>query len=101
MTNIIEDHSYLPVSSGLAVKWSAPSAGIYRINTDSAIRDMDQLVGVVVIIHDSDCHVMASIMQKIATFLSSSVTEASVIFRGLCIAVDSGLLPAVLESDGK
>ncbi|KAK3221467.1 hypothetical protein Dsin_008492 [Dipteronia sinensis] len=44
---------------------------------------------------------MGSSIQKIITCLSPLIAEAIAILKGLHFTVDSGLLPAVLESDAK
>ncbi|KAK3220602.1 hypothetical protein Dsin_014572 [Dipteronia sinensis] len=66
----------------LVVKWKAPPAGVYKVNSDAAIHADHQLVGVGFVIRNSD--------------------EASAILKGLRFITDCGLLlPAVLESDAK
>ncbi|KAK2656308.1 hypothetical protein Ddye_009360 [Dipteronia dyeriana] len=78
-----------------------PLAGIFRINTDATIQDSNQLIGVGEIVRDSGGQVLASSVQRFSTCFSPHVAEATTILRGLLFAVDSGLLPAVLESDAR
>ncbi|KAK3212383.1 hypothetical protein Dsin_017089 [Dipteronia sinensis] len=44
---------------------------------------------------------MASSVQSINACFSPQAAETSAILRCMCVAVESGLLPAVLESDAK
>ena len=75
-----------------------PDLGSYKINSDAALDMVGHTVGVGVVIRNSDGLVMASNSQEIATTFSPQVAEAVAICRGLQLAVDSGLIPCMLES---
>ncbi|KAK3225347.1 hypothetical protein Dsin_005209 [Dipteronia sinensis] len=96
IANLVEGHSHLPPTYGVVRNWFAPHAGVYKINTDTAIQEKDQVVGVGVIIRDLVGQVMAMSTQKVAAFFSPPVAEASVILRGFQFETDSA---AVLEID--
>ncbi|KAK3205673.1 hypothetical protein Dsin_019719 [Dipteronia sinensis] len=62
-----------------------------------AIQDSNQLIRVGSIVRNSGGQVLASSVQR----FSACLAGATSILRGLRFAVDSGLLPTVLESDAK
>ncbi|KAK2659188.1 hypothetical protein Ddye_005721 [Dipteronia dyeriana] len=74
-----------------------PEEGMYKINSDAAIL----LVGLGAIIRDFNGQMMASAVQKMVAGFFLQVAEATAILRVIRFAVDSGLLPAVIESDNK
>ncbi|KAK3194307.1 hypothetical protein Dsin_025617 [Dipteronia sinensis] len=85
----------------LCVVNGVPLDGVYKINTDAAINECYKVIGVGVIIRNYRGEVYASFTQRILACFSPPVAEATAILRGLRFAIDSGLLPVVLESDAK
>ncbi|KAL5774707.1 hypothetical protein ACOSP7_012264 [Xanthoceras sorbifolium] len=57
------------------------------------------LVGLGIILSDHSDSVLAASVQKLAAGYSVIVTEALAVLKGLQIALASGLLPAILETD--
>ena len=81
--------------------WIRPDPGIYKINCDAGINVVGRLVGVGIVIHDSEGFVMASSSQKIEATFSPQVVEAVAIYRGLQLAIDIGLTPCKIKSDAE
>ncbi|KAK2642149.1 hypothetical protein Ddye_023912 [Dipteronia dyeriana] len=74
---------------------------MYKVNTDAAIKGGQSRVGVGIVVRNHSGLMMGSSSQNIVAFFSPQVAEAMAILRGIRFAVDSGLLPAVVESDAK
>ncbi|KAL5846016.1 hypothetical protein ACOSQ3_009540 [Xanthoceras sorbifolium] len=72
---------------------------MYKINCDTAICANGNCVRIEVIIRDSSRDVMLSALKTIVAGLSPSIVEASAIHAGIKLAVETGLLPAIVESD--
>ncbi|KAI9162394.1 hypothetical protein LWI28_026832 [Acer negundo] len=64
------------------VKWCKPNEGVFKINTDAAIRKVDNLVGVCAVIMDFDGKVLFSVVQKIDVCYDLSVMEVVAILMG-------------------
>jgi hypothetical protein len=90
-----------PACPAIVVKWNAHDVGVFKINTDTTLREADLSVGADSIIHDDGGHVWVSSAQKFVFGFSPLMAKALAILRGLHLAVDYGLLPTVLESDAK
>ncbi|KAK2637969.1 hypothetical protein Ddye_025764 [Dipteronia dyeriana] len=65
------------------VKWTLPPAGSFKVNTDAAILADHQLVGVGLIIRDSNGKVSTSFAQKFTVCFSPAMAEAVAILQGL------------------
>ncbi|KAK2638830.1 hypothetical protein Ddye_026625 [Dipteronia dyeriana] len=72
---------------------------VYKINTDASVSQQGERPGVGVVIWDRDGKVMASFSQGFNTCYQPQIAEVMVILEGISLAVSTGLLPAVLESD--
>ena len=81
--------------------WKPPDPGMYKINSDVVLDMVGHMVGLGVVIRNSDGLVMSSSSQKITTTFFPQVAEAVAISRGLQLAIDSGLTPCMLESDAE
>ena len=57
------------------------------------------MLGLVIVIHDSEGMVMASSSQKIVANFTPQVAKAMAILRGLYFARDAGLVSMVVESN--
>ncbi|KAK2664585.1 hypothetical protein Ddye_003159 [Dipteronia dyeriana] len=83
------------------VKWSRPNVGMYKVNTDAAIQSTQNRIGIGIVIRDNVGSVMGCSTQVLEACFSPQVAEATAILRGFSFAMDSGLLPAVFESDAQ
>ncbi|KAL5778933.1 hypothetical protein ACOSQ2_009670 [Xanthoceras sorbifolium] len=79
--------------------WRPPDISMYKINCDTAICANGNCVRIEVIIRDSSRDVMLSALKTIVAGLSPSIVEASTIHAGIKLAVETGLLPVIVESD--
>ncbi|KAK1577678.1 hypothetical protein Q3G72_023755 [Acer saccharum] len=82
-------------------KWERPVEGLFKINTDAAVCSNRNLTGIGIVIRNHEGGVMGCSSQSFTANFSPQVAEATAIFRGILFAVDTGLLPAVVESDAK
>ncbi|KAK2661402.1 hypothetical protein Ddye_007935 [Dipteronia dyeriana] len=73
--------------------------GVIKINSIVAISPSDKVVGLGIVIHDHEGRIMASYAQNLSIALSPQTIEAAAILRGLDLAVEVGLYPAIVESD--
>ncbi|KAK2652270.1 hypothetical protein Ddye_012126 [Dipteronia dyeriana] len=76
-----------------------PSASVYKINTDAAMDVDRQGISVGVVIRDHQGFVMDSSSQWIEACYSPQVAEAVAILRGIDFAIDTNLVPTVVESN--
>ncbi|KAK2657606.1 hypothetical protein Ddye_010658 [Dipteronia dyeriana] len=76
--------------------WIPPALAIYKINCDATLAG--RLVGVGIVIRDSEGFVMASSSQKIEVTLSPQVAEAVAIFRGIKLTIETSLTSCCIES---
>ncbi|KAK2636594.1 hypothetical protein Ddye_031386 [Dipteronia dyeriana] len=74
---------------------------LFQRRNDAAINESNRLIGVGAIEHNEEGQVLASSVQSFTAGFSPPVAEATGILRGLRFAIDFGLLPTVLESDGQ
>ncbi|KAK3217805.1 hypothetical protein Dsin_011775 [Dipteronia sinensis] len=79
--------------------WEVLPAGVFKINTDAALNFRNNISGIGVAIRDCNGHVMASLCQHIGTAYQPQIAETLAILRCLKLAVETGLVPAVVESD--
>ncbi|KAK0607443.1 hypothetical protein LWI29_015165 [Acer saccharum] len=80
-------------------RWKAPPDGVFKINTDAALNEQGLVSGLGVVIRDCQGQVMASLCSQMGVCYSPEIAEALAIRRGLQLAVETGLVPAMLESD--
>ncbi|KAK2646057.1 hypothetical protein Ddye_021252 [Dipteronia dyeriana] len=92
-----------PSSIGDCVEnsWLPPDDRWYKVNTYAAISSDEMKMGLGIIIRDNKGAVMASSAQYLNAGYSPQVAEAMAIFRGLQFAVDTGLVPCMIESDAQ
>ncbi|KAK3193688.1 hypothetical protein Dsin_024998 [Dipteronia sinensis] len=81
------------------VKIFAPELGTFKINTDVALATEDGLSGFEVVIRDDKRYVRASTCDGVKANYPPQIEEALAIYKGILLAVNTGLLPAVLKSD--
>ncbi|TXG72274.1 hypothetical protein EZV62_000853 [Acer yangbiense] len=84
-----------------AVFWDRPSQGVYKVNTDAAIRVDSNLVGLGMVIRDFEGCVVGSSTQCLAANFSPLVAEATALYKGIVFALEAGLTPLIAESDSK
>ncbi|KAK2647504.1 hypothetical protein Ddye_014993 [Dipteronia dyeriana] len=77
------------------------NAGWYKVNTDAAISNDGIKMGFGIIILNSNGVVMASSVQSLNSRFPHQMAEAMAIFKGLQFAVETGLVPCVMESDAQ
>ncbi|KAI9196495.1 hypothetical protein LWI28_024414 [Acer negundo] len=82
-------------------RWSKLVSGFLKINTDTAIREANNPVGVGTIIRDSDAKVLVVVAKRMEACYDPLMAEAAAILFGIRVVVERGLLPVVLESDAK
>ncbi|KAK3190190.1 hypothetical protein Dsin_029751 [Dipteronia sinensis] len=80
-------------------QWGRPSEGFYKVNTDAAIRENCNQVGMCIVICDYEGGMVGSSTQILVANFSPLVAEATALFRGNVFTVEAGLLPVVAESD--
>ncbi|KAK3182976.1 hypothetical protein Dsin_030262 [Dipteronia sinensis] len=78
--------------------WCCPDEGPYKVNMDAAIRIDENRVGIGIVIRDQFRCVLGSSTQSLVACFSPQVAEATALLRSIMFAVDSGLIPAVVES---
>ncbi|KAK3213054.1 hypothetical protein Dsin_017760 [Dipteronia sinensis] len=76
-----------------------PLVGVFKINTDAPLNNRDKVSGIGMVIRDCNGHVMASMCHNIRVCFQPHIAEAMAILRGLHLAIETGLVPASLESD--
>ncbi|KAK2649115.1 hypothetical protein Ddye_016604 [Dipteronia dyeriana] len=81
--------------------WRPSDVEWCKVNTDVAIRNDVMKMGFGIIIHDSNGVVMASSVQSLNARFPPQMAEAMAICRGLQFAVETGLVPCVMESDAQ
>ncbi|KAK2648902.1 hypothetical protein Ddye_016391 [Dipteronia dyeriana] len=81
----------------MKMRWKAPDVGVFKVNTDAAIMTTNQVVGVGIVVRDSNGQLVGTSAQNNEACFSPSIAEAVAILRGLRFVVDAGLFPAVLE----
>ncbi|KAK2652073.1 hypothetical protein Ddye_011929 [Dipteronia dyeriana] len=77
---------------------ATPISGRYKVNTDAAIDALGMLVGLGIVICDSDGFVMAASSADRGC-LYPQVVEAIAIYRGILLARETGIVPIEIESD--
>ncbi|KAH7569150.1 hypothetical protein JRO89_XS06G0113900 [Xanthoceras sorbifolium] len=77
--------------------WRPPDQDLFEINSDAALSVSEKMVGLGVVIRDSKGLVMLSSSRNLDACYSPNIAEAKAILFGMQLAIDSGLLPAVVE----
>ncbi|KAK2649623.1 hypothetical protein Ddye_017112 [Dipteronia dyeriana] len=88
-------------SNELVTKWTLSPVDTFKVNVDAAIQADKQLVGVGLIVRQSNGLVLVASAQCFTACFSPLVAEAVAILRGLQCAVSCGFYPVVLDSDAK
>ncbi|KAK1581615.1 hypothetical protein Q3G72_007412 [Acer saccharum] len=83
------------------VPWSKAYLEDFQSANYHALGVHSNMVGLGLIIRDHSGSVMASSAQGFESKLSPDVAEATGILRGINMAMESGLLPLVIESDAQ
>ncbi|KAI9195145.1 hypothetical protein LWI28_012170 [Acer negundo] len=83
------------------VRWDRPSEGVYKVNTDAAIREDCYLVSLGLVIRDFEGCVVGSSTQCLAANFSPLVAEATALFCGIVFALEAGLTSFIAKSDSK
>ncbi|KAK2635003.1 hypothetical protein Ddye_029795 [Dipteronia dyeriana] len=83
------------VASKPVPRWSPASMGLFKINSDVALR----VSGIEVVIRDWKGRVRVSFCYNLAANLQPQVTEALAILKGIRLASSMGLVPAIVESE--
>ncbi|KAK2661569.1 hypothetical protein Ddye_000143 [Dipteronia dyeriana] len=79
--------------------WEPPHDGLFKINTDAVLSEKDKASGLRVVISDNKGRVMAFLCRNVGGYYEPCIAEAMAIRRGFRLAMESGLVPVVLESD--
>ncbi|KAK3224784.1 hypothetical protein Dsin_004646 [Dipteronia sinensis] len=87
------------MGSWVTPRWQAPEVGIFKINTDKAVVTKDGVSGLGVVIRDDKGFVRASACYGFKVNYHPQIAEALAIYKGILLTVNTGLLPAMLESD--
>ncbi|KAK2656099.1 hypothetical protein Ddye_009151 [Dipteronia dyeriana] len=82
-----------------AKRWIAPPVGIFKINTDAALNHNENVSGICVVIRVYKGYVMASLCQKLKVGFLPQISDVMAIPRVLRLALETGLVLAILESD--
>ena len=72
---------------------------MFKINIDATLNVHGQMSGLGVVIRDCNGQVMASLCSQLGVCYSPEIAEVLAIRRGLRLAMETGLVPVVLESD--
>ncbi|KAL5782935.1 hypothetical protein ACOSP7_007964 [Xanthoceras sorbifolium] len=91
-----------PPSSGVVRSvqaWVPSHVGAFKLNVDVSVGLAAGKVGLGLIIRNEVGQIMAAGSIKLEAFFNPEVAEALAIFRGLQLAIDSGLSPLLVESD--
>ncbi|KAK2665216.1 hypothetical protein Ddye_003790 [Dipteronia dyeriana] len=97
LANVKEESVHHP-NYGI-VSWSPSPIGYFKINTDATLSFSDKISGIGVVIRDSGGRVMACLCGNARGFYEPQIAKAKVILRGFLLALETGLYPAILESD--
>ncbi|KAK3184510.1 hypothetical protein Dsin_031796 [Dipteronia sinensis] len=73
--------------------------GMFKINTDAALRFCDKVYGIGVVIRDSNGLVMAILCQNINVNYHPQIANALAILKGIWLTQNIGRVPIVLELD--
>ncbi|KAL5806345.1 hypothetical protein ACOSQ4_029078 [Xanthoceras sorbifolium] len=84
-----------------AARWTAPAIDCWKINTDASVFTNRGRIGFGIVIRNFSGAVMASSAQQMEGCFSIAIAEALGVLRRLQFACDSGLLPAILETDSQ
>ncbi|KAK2663573.1 hypothetical protein Ddye_002147 [Dipteronia dyeriana] len=87
------------ISGAPVTKWKPPDDGIWRINNDAVTCYNTQTVGLGIIIRDKAGLVKATASLKLQAMYEPLVAEVMAVWRGMCLAIDSGLVPFLIEFD--
>ncbi|KAK2659019.1 hypothetical protein Ddye_005552 [Dipteronia dyeriana] len=82
-----------------AIVWQPPCFGFYKVNVDAALPTSHGVVGIGIIVRDSQGQVLGASAQKIMARYPPHVAEAVGILKGIQFVRNVGLWPCVLESD--
>ncbi|KAK3223428.1 hypothetical protein Dsin_010453 [Dipteronia sinensis] len=75
--------------------------GIYKVNFNAAVDSINNRTGACIIIRDYMGNVMGSSVQTLQACFSPKIVESTAFFRGILFAVESSLVPAMVEIDVK
>ncbi|KAK1552567.1 hypothetical protein Q3G72_019260 [Acer saccharum] len=81
--------------------WRPPDYGLIKVNTNAAIKVTSNKMGIGIIIRDFRGEVFAYSAQSVMARFFLAMAEALAVYRGLCFARDSGLLPCLVEFDAQ
>ncbi|KAK2647043.1 hypothetical protein Ddye_022238 [Dipteronia dyeriana] len=87
-----------PLAPRMPSKWLVPPVGVFKINTDVALREQGKVSRIGVVIRDWNSLVMASLCQNIRGRLQPQVIEVVTILCGLQLTMETSLVPASLVS---
>ncbi|KAL5751927.1 hypothetical protein ACOSQ2_022434 [Xanthoceras sorbifolium] len=96
----VKANSYtVPNTPRVIPRWSAPKRNLIKVNTNAGMNPNKNLVGLEIILRDHSSSVLAASVKKLATGYSVSIAEAVAVLKGLQLALDLDLLPAIVETD--
>ncbi|KAK2643514.1 hypothetical protein Ddye_025277 [Dipteronia dyeriana] len=81
------------------VKWKSPGQGVWKINTDAATCYSNTAIGLGIVIGDMSGIVKVAPSLKLQAMFSALVTEAMAVYRGILLAIESGMVPFQIESN--
>ena len=97
--SVVDNGCSQMVSCKAIVCWQAPHVGVYKINTDAALNVQRKCSGLGVIVKDCHGRVMASFCRHLDSCFQPKVVKALAILEGFHLAVNCGLIQAILKSD--
>ncbi|KAH7575609.1 hypothetical protein JRO89_XS02G0162200 [Xanthoceras sorbifolium] len=83
--------------SVIPVRWSRPTSGGFKINSDAALNSSSKLVGLGAVIRDSNGNVMAACAKRLHLLCSAAHAEALALLCGVQLAINAGLTPTISE----
>ncbi|KAL5778263.1 hypothetical protein ACOSP7_011189 [Xanthoceras sorbifolium] len=91
-----------PVASRRAAelpRWTRPAEGWLKLNVDASLRVDSCLVGLGVVVRNSNGDFMAGLSRKLVGSVSIEIAEAFAILNGLHLTIESGFSRIQVESD--
>ena len=82
-------------------RWQPLRPGLYKVNVDGALFNVDNIVGLGVVIRNEQGQVMVSLSERLPLPSSVIEVEALAAQRGLQLAAETGFKNIVLESDSR
>ncbi|KAL5745592.1 hypothetical protein ACOSP7_026738 [Xanthoceras sorbifolium] len=82
-----------------AASWVPPHALFFKLNVDTSVDKVGRRIGAGAVVRDSAGSVVLAASQVFAGGFNAEEAEAKALKEGLLLALDSGCLPLLVESD--